>query len=124
MAHRSTPGGGRLVRLESQVQRVLAELIAREVKDPRVGPVTVTQVKLAPDLSVARVFYVPFGGVEPAPGMQEGLAAAAGFRRGEVGRRASLRHAPRLEFIADDTFERAARLDALIDSANKPRERS
>ncbi len=124
MAQKSSPGGGRLVRIESQVQRVLAELIAREVKDPRVGPVTVTQVKLAPDLSVARVFYVPFGGVEPPPGMQEGLAAAAGFLRGEVGRRASLRHAPRLEFIADDTFERAARLNALIDSANKPRDRS
>ena len=121
MAGRASGGGGRLVRMEAQVQRVLAELIAREVKDPRVGPVTVTQVKLAPDLSYARVFYVPFGGGEPGPDMQDGLAKAAGFLRGEVGRRASLRHAPRLEFILDDTFDRAARLNALIDSAIKPR---
>jgi ribosome-binding factor A len=121
MAQRSSPGGGRLVRMEAQVQRVLAELIPREVKDPRVGPVTVTQVKLAPDLSYARVYYVPFGRSEASEDMQDGLAAAAGFLRGEVGRRANLRHAPRLEFIFDDTFERAARLNALIDSANKPR---
>ena len=112
-------GGSRLVRVEAQVQRVLAELLSREEKDPRVGAVTVTQVKLAPDLSLARVYYVPFGGREPDPDMQAGLAAAAGFLRGEVGRRASLRHAPRLEFIADDLFDKAARLNALIDSANK-----
>jgi ribosome-binding factor A len=74
-------GGGRLVRLESQVQRVLAELVAREVKDPRVGPLTITQVKLAPDLSIARVYYVPFGGGAGAD-IEEGLAAAAGFLRG------------------------------------------
>lgn len=109
------------MRMEAQVQRVLAELLPREVKDPRVGPVTVTQVKLANDLSAARVFYVPFGGGEVSPELQQGLAAAAGFLRGEVGRRAGLRHAPRLEFIADDTYDRAARLNALIDSANKPR---
>jgi ribosome-binding factor A len=109
------------MRMEAQVQRVLAELLAREVKDPRVGSVTVTQVKLAPDLSSARVFYVPLGG-EARAGLQEGLNAAAGFLRGEVGRRASLRHAPRLEFVADDTYDRAARLTALIDAANKPRD--
>ena len=53
--------------------------------------------------------------------MLEGLAAAAGFLRGEVGRRVGLRHAPRLEFVQDDSFDRAAQLTALIDSANKPR---
>jgi ribosome-binding factor A len=115
-------GASRLVRLESQVQRVLAELVAREVKDPRVGPLTITQVKLAPDLSLARVYYVPFGSGGDRAQVEQGLAAAAGFLRGEVGRRAGLRHAPRLEFIFDDSFDRAARLDALIDAANRPRD--
>lgn len=110
------------MRMEAQVQRVLAELVSRELKDPRVGQITVTQVQLAPDLSVARVFYVPFGGVEAGPQIKEGLAAAAGFLRGEVGRRAGLRHAPRLDFIADESFDRAARLTALIDAANRPRD--
>ncbi|HXC57887.1 MAG TPA: 30S ribosome-binding factor RbfA [Steroidobacteraceae bacterium] len=112
---------GRLQRIEAQMQRVLAEMVAREVKDPRVGPITVTQVALAPDQSVARVFVVSFGGGDAHPQMLQGLAAAAGFLRGEVGRRVGLRHAPRLEFIQDDSFDRAAALTALIDSANKPR---
>ncbi len=74
------------------MQRVLAEMIPREVKDPRVGPVTITQVALARDLSHAQVYFVPFGeaGKHPKPWL--GLAAAAGFLRGEVGRRVG--HAP------------------------------
>jgi ribosome-binding factor A len=107
--------------MEGEMQRVLSELVSREVKDPRVGPVTVTQVALAPDLSSARVFVVTLGGGDGHPQMLEGLAAAAGFLRGEVGRRVGLRHAPRLLFVKDDSFDRAAELTALIDSANKPR---
>jgi ribosome-binding factor A len=115
-------GSGRLQRFEAQMQRVLAELIPREVRDPRVGPVTITQVSLARDLGHARVFFVPFGEAGAHPEALEGLRAAAGFLRGEVGRRVGLRHAPRLEFIADDSFDRAAHLTSLITAANKPRE--
>jgi len=104
------------------MQRVLAELIQREVKDPRVGPVTITQVALAADLGSARVYFVPFGMPGAHPDVLEGLRAAAGFLRGEVGRRVGLRHAPRLEFVADDSFDKAAHLTALIDAANKPRQ--
>jgi ribosome-binding factor A len=115
-------GSGRLQRFEAQMQRVLAELIPREVKDPRVGPVTITQVALARDLSHAQVYFVPFGTKGSHPQALEGLRAAAGFLRGEVGRRVGLRHAPRLDFVADDSFDRAAELTALISAANKPRE--
>jgi ribosome-binding factor A len=114
-------GNSRTQRIEAQMQRELAELLSREVKDPRVGAVTVTQVTLAADMSVARVFVVPFGIAGERPEMLDGLRAAAGFLRGEVGRRVGLRHAPRLEFEADDSFDRAAQLTALIDSVNKPR---
>ena len=69
----------------------------------------------------AQVFVVPFGGGTGHPQMLEGLSAAAGFLRGEVGRRVGLRHAPRLQFVQDDSFDRAAELTALINSANKPR---
>ncbi len=109
-------------RLESQMRRVLAELL-REVKDPRVGNVTVTEVSLAGDLGVARVYVLPFGAtgdlaVTAAP-MLEGLAHAAGFLRGEVGRALQMRHAPRLDFLLDETLDRAAHLTALIDAAVK-----
>jgi ribosome-binding factor A len=114
-------GSGRVQRMESQMQRVLAEMIPREVKDPRVGPVTITQVALVPDLSQAQVYFVPFGDAGRHPDALAGLNAAAGFLRGEVGRRVGLRHAPRLVFVADDSFDRAAQLTALISEANKPR---
>lgn len=104
------------------MQRVLAGLVARAVKDPRVGPVTITQVELAADLGTARVYFVPFGQPGAHPQALEGLNAAAGFLRGEVGRALSLRHAPKLVFVADDSFDRAARLSDLITAANKPRD--
>ena len=115
-------GSGRLQRMEAQMQRVLAEMIQREVKDPRIGPVTITQVALARDLSAAQVYFVPFGTRGKHPEALAGLTAAAGFLRGEVGRRVGLRHAPRLVFVADDSFDRAADLTALISAANKPRD--
>lgn len=107
----------RQLRIESELQRVLSTLIAREVRDPRVGQVTITAVATAPDLSVARVLFVPFGPAHAADEVAAGLARAAGFLRGEAGRALGLRHAPRLEFAFDDSIDRAQRLTSLIDTA-------
>jgi len=104
-------------RIEAQIQRVLSEVISREVKDPRVGNVTITGVSLAADMGVARVFFTPFASRHPSEEVRVGLTHAGGFLRGEVGRRLGLRHAPRLEFVFDDTADRAARLTGLIDRA-------
>ena len=109
--------GGRLRKIEAQLQRVLAELIAREVKDPRVGNVTITGVRLAADMGAAKIFYAPFASAHPQKEVHSGFARAAGFLRGEVGRRLGLRHAPRLEFVFDDTAEKAVALTGLIDRA-------
>jgi ribosome-binding factor A len=106
--------------MEVQMLRELAMMLAREVKDPRVGQVTVTHVALSADLGHAQVFVMPFAGSNSHPEMLEGLQAAAGFLRGEVGRRVGLRHAPRLDFVLDETLDRAAKLTALITEANKP----
>ena len=108
---------GRTQRIESEIQRVLAALIAREVKDPRVGNVTVTAVSVTPDMGSARVFFTPFAALHPPEQVREGLTHAAGFLRGELGRRLGLRHAPRLEFVFDESVESAARLTRLIDRA-------
>lgn len=107
----------RQLRIESELQRVLSMLIAREVRDPRVGPVTITAVSTAPDLSVARVLFVPFGPAHAVDEVAAGLARAAGFLRGEAGRALGLRHAPRLEFAFDESIDRAQRLTSLIDTA-------
>jgi ribosome-binding factor A len=96
---------------------VLSELISRGVKDPRVGNVTITAVSLAADMGVAKVFFTPFASRNPAEEVQIGLTSAGGYLRGEVGRRLRLRHAPRLEFVIDDTVDKAARLTGLINRA-------
>jgi ribosome-binding factor A len=106
-------------RIEGELQRALSELVAREVKDPRVGSVTITDVKVAADLSTARVFFTPFASPHSPDEVHAGLTSAAAWLRGEAGRRLRLRHAPRLEFVFDDSFDKAAKLTALIDSAQK-----
>jgi ribosome-binding factor A len=107
----------RTQRIESEIQRVLAALIAREVKDPRVGNVTVTAVSMAADKSSARIFFTPFASSNPPEQVRIGLTHAAGYLRGELGRRLGLRHAPRLEFVFDESVEGAERLTRLIDGA-------
>lgn len=107
----------RTLRIGAELQRVVAELVSREVKDPRVGDVTITAVDLSADQSVARISFVPFGQRHTVEEVQAGLNRAAGFLRGEVGRRLALRHAPRLEFVFDESIERADRLTRLIDGA-------
>ena len=104
-------------RIESEIQRVLAALIAREVKDPRVGNVTITAVTMLKDKSAAKIFFTPFASSNPPEQVRVGLTRAGGFLRGELGRRLGLRHAPRLEFVYDDTVEGAAHLTGLIDQA-------
>ena len=104
-------------RIESEIQRVLAALIAREVKDPRVGNVTITAVTMLKDKSAAKIFFTPFASSNPPEQVRTGLTHAAGYLRGELGRRLGLRHAPRLEFVFDDSVEGAAHLTRLIDEA-------
>ena len=104
-------------RIESEIQRVLAALIAREVKDPRVGNVTITQVSVAKDKSAAKIYFTPFASTNPPEQVRTGLTHAGGFLRGELGRRLSLRHCPRLEFVFDESVEGAERLTRLIDGA-------
>jgi ribosome-binding factor A len=109
----------RLRRIEAELQRTLAELIRRDVKDPRVGNVTLTAVSLAPDLSLATVYFVPFGAQHSVDEVATGLGRAAGFLRGEVSRSLGLRHAPKLEFRFDESLQRAHDISELIDSAVK-----
>ena len=107
----------RTQRLESEIQRVLADLLARGLKDPRVGNVTITAVSAGADPGHVRVFFTPFASQHPPAEVGRALNHAAGFLRGEVGRRLGLRYAPRLEFVHDESVEGAARLTRLIDQA-------
>ena len=109
----------RLGRIEGEMQRVLSTLVLREVRDPRVGNITLTSVSVAPDMSTARIWFVPFGDKHTPEQVTEGLNRASGFLRGELGRALQLRHAPKLEFIYDKQIENADKLTRLIDGAVK-----
>jgi ribosome-binding factor A len=104
-------------RVEEQVKRLLAELIRREVKDPRLGPVTVTAVEISKDLGHARVFVTPFAGLGDPAHVIETLQHAAGYLRHELRKAMSLRVTPELDFRLDESIERGARLSRLIDEA-------
>ena len=102
-------------RVEHGLRDVLTEVIAREVRDPRVRAatlLTITRVELNVDLSVAMV-YVSIVGGEPA-GVLAGLAKAAGFLRGPVGRKLNLQHAPELRFVADPSIDMSEKLAAIV----------
>jgi ribosome-binding factor A len=107
----------RTSRIAAQMQRSLALLLRRDVKDPRVGNVTVTAVDVANDLSYARIHVLPFAGGHAPAQVLTGLRSAAGFLRGQVARELKLRHAPRLEFRLDTAIEGAQHLTQLIESA-------
>jgi ribosome-binding factor A len=114
MSNKSYP---RASRVAHQIQRALSELIRREVRDPRLGMVTLTEVQVSKDLSYAKVFYSVLGAEKSQA--QEILNDAAGMLRGAVGRALGLRHSPELRFVNDELIESGAKLSALIHKAVK-----
>ncbi|MEX2151234.1 MAG: 30S ribosome-binding factor RbfA [Steroidobacteraceae bacterium] len=104
-------------RIEEQLKRLLSELVRREVKDPRVGLITITAVKVTRDLSHAKVYFTPFAGIGDPEVALEALQHAAGYLRIQVRNQMRLRTAPELVFQLDDSLERGARLSTLIHDA-------
>ena len=104
-------------RVEEQLKRLLAELVRREVKDPRVGLITITSAEVSRDLTHANVYFTPFAGAGDAAAALAALQHASGFLRHQVRNQLRLRVAPELQFRIDDSVERGARLSALINDA-------
>jgi ribosome-binding factor A len=107
-------------RLGDQIQRELGDLLRRDVKDERIGNVTITAVSVTGDLRTARVYYLVFGKDGPDPKVQRGLESAAGFLRNALSRSLMIRYTPTLSFELDTSIEHGVRLTQLIDSINKP----
>ncbi len=107
----------RSARVAERVRQVLAELFAREVRDPRVAGVVVTRVELTDDLRVARVMVRVLEGDDDGSRRKpllEGLARATPLLRREVGRRASLRFAPELRFAYDEGLDHTTRVEEIL----------
>lgn len=106
-------------RVDEAVREVLGDAVSRDLKDPRVGFVTVTEVRTSPDLRHARVFVSVLGTQQEQDATLEGLRSGHGILQGRVARELRLKRTPALTFELDDTAERAARLEALIDEVQE-----
>jgi ribosome-binding factor A len=113
---------GRPRKVADLIQRELSELIRLEVRDPRVGMLTITSVDVSPDLSHAKVFFTILNKEHLAETLQ-GLQRAAGFLRSQLAHRMKLYTTPELRFAYDESVERGDHLSRLIDSVLPPPEK-
>ncbi|MFZ4538363.1 30S ribosome-binding factor RbfA [Propionivibrio sp.] len=104
-------------RVSEQIRRELADLIRTELKDPRVGMISITDVEVTADYAHAKVFFSTLAGSENLPAVMTGLQKASGFLRRELGKRISIHMTPQLHFVFDQSLERGAELSKLIQVA-------
>jgi ribosome-binding factor A len=109
---------GRMRRVDEAVREVLSDAIAKDLRDPRVGFVTVTGVKTSPDLRHARVFVSVLGDEQVRSDSLVGLRSAHGFLQARVAAELRLRHTPMLEFDYDESVDRAMRISRLMEEGS------
>lgn len=106
-------------RINQEVQKELSMLISRELKDPRINPMTsIVNVEVAPDLKTAKIYISVLGDEESQKDTLKGLKSAAPFLRGQLARSINLRNTPELIFIGDQSIEYGVKMSRLIDEVN------
>jgi ribosome-binding factor A len=108
--------GGRMRRVDEAVRAVLSDAISKDLKDPRIGFVTVTGVRTSPDLRHARVFVTVLGSGDVRATTLQGLRSAHGFLQGRIASELSLKHTPALVFEYDGSTDRGMRISELLDA--------
>lgn len=106
-------------RVQELLVQEISEIIRRELKDPHIGFVTITDAEVSPDLRHAKVFYSVLGDPSSRDETGKALNRAAGFIRGEFARRAQLRYTPEIKFFWDPSAERGARISELLEQAKR-----
>lgn len=107
----------RIAKIDHEIQRILGTLISRELQDPRLAFVTVTRAEVSDDLRRCKVFVGIIGDRHQARQSLDALQHAAGFLRGELGRKIDLRYTPELVFVEDRSAERAIELAKMLRAA-------
>ena len=105
----------RLPRVEQEIQKEISQMLLRELKDPRLGFVTITRIEATKDLRLARVYYSVMGDDAKQEKSKKALEAANGFIRKRLGERLRLRVTPEIQFYRDDSIERNLRITKLLD---------
>lgn len=108
------PKNYRSERINETIKEILSELLLTGIKDPRVGFVTITAVKAAPDLSTAKVHFSVMGDETARKESLAGLISARNYLRSAIGRELKVRHAPELHFVYDDSVERSLRIEQTL----------
>lgn len=103
-------------RVAQQILETLSELIQFEARDPRLAGVTVMDVEIDRELRYATIYIYSMAGEDDKDDVMDGVAAASGFLRRELGERIRLQHTPELRFVWDETPSRATKIDSLLDS--------
>src|SRR5699024_7354538 len=109
----------RVRKLADRIQRIVAEMLDRRIKDPRLGFVTVTDARITADLRDATVYYTVFGEPEEKASTAAALESAKGVIRSEVGRQTGVRHTPTLTFVLDEVQENAQHIEQLLAQARQ-----
>lgn len=111
---------GRIERIAEEIKREVSSIIAQDVKDPRLGMISITEVVVSRDLSWAKVYYSQLGDEEERAQTLIGLNKAKGFIRTELAKRLRLRHTPEIIFEFDPSLEQGAKMDALLRTLQSP----
>ncbi|MBI9081970.1 MAG: 30S ribosome-binding factor RbfA [Desulfobacterales bacterium] len=106
-------------RVSGHLQRVLSELLQRQVKDPRLAKATITDVQLTRDLKIARIYFSVTGGKTEAPAVVKGFESARGFVKRTLAAELGLRYMPDLEFFYDESFDYGARINQVLKSLER-----
>jgi ribosome-binding factor A len=101
-------------KLADRIQQIVAEMLERRIKDPRLGFVTITDAKVTNDLRDATVYYTVYGSEGERADTAAALESAKGIIRSEVGRQTGIRHTPSIAFVLDEVMENASRIDDLL----------
>ena len=106
-------------RVAELIMAELSRIILRDVRDPRVRNVTITDVKVSDDLRNAKIYFVPLGESAPSDEVLNGLQKAIGFLRRELGKKLQLRYVPKIEFFIDESFAYGDRIEKLLAEIHK-----
>ncbi len=108
----------RVSRVGEQIKKELSQIIQQEIKDPRIGFVTVTTVEMSGDLQIAKVFVSVFGNPDEKQQTMAALEKATGYMRSEIGKRIRLRYIPELIFVMDESLEHSEHINRLLNDVH------
>jgi ribosome-binding factor A len=101
-------------RVAGQIQKILSEILIKDIKDPRLDMVTITGVKMSKDLKLARIYFTISGGGKSAEDASKGFKSAAGYLKRSLAGQLGLRYMPDIAFFYDESFDYGARIETLL----------